>query len=234
MGRFIDLTGQRFGRLTVVGKAENSKNGKAAWNCICDCGRAVVVVSTQLRRGKAKSCGCLKNERLKEAQKARKKYNIFRVEGNIVYVKLSNSDKEMITDLDIWESAREYCWNLDKKRGYVCAYVCGQKKMKFHVYAFRNRPEGLVCDHINGNKLDNRRVNIRFVSQGQNVQNRGKGKNNTSGHTGIRWDDGINKWRAEIQANRKRIYLGSFPELQDAISAREAAEIKYFGEYRRK
>ena len=54
----IDLTGQTFGRLTVISKAENL-NGKWAWNCICSCGNEVVVRGDNLRNGMTQSCGCL-------------------------------------------------------------------------------------------------------------------------------------------------------------------------------
>ena len=54
---FIDLTGQRFGRLVVVSRAE-SKNQRTMWNCVCDCGKKVVVGSKDIRNGKTKSCGC--------------------------------------------------------------------------------------------------------------------------------------------------------------------------------
>lgn len=65
MGKFIDLTGQRFGRLTFVSraknKAENYGSVRAAWNCVCDCGEKRVVTSHDLRNGNTKSCGCYKN-----------------------------------------------------------------------------------------------------------------------------------------------------------------------------
>ena len=62
MGKFIDLTGQRFGRLEVIGKVEKPSNRKytaAYWLCKCDCGNKKVVASIDLRRGVTKSCGCL-------------------------------------------------------------------------------------------------------------------------------------------------------------------------------
>jgi len=58
MSRLIDLTGQRFGRLTVVSRAENDKRGSAKWLCLCDCGNTCVVFSGNLMRGHTKSCGC--------------------------------------------------------------------------------------------------------------------------------------------------------------------------------
>ncbi len=54
----IDLTGQRFGRLTAIERAENNKRGQARWKCACDCGSEKVVNSDDLRSGRTKSCGC--------------------------------------------------------------------------------------------------------------------------------------------------------------------------------
>lgn len=58
------LTGQRFGRLVVTGKAEHDKHGHACWNCICDCGKEIAATSSNLKSGNTKSCGCLHNEKL--------------------------------------------------------------------------------------------------------------------------------------------------------------------------
>lgn len=62
MGKLIDLTGQRFGRLTVVGRAENAKNGTAQWLCQCDCGGTIIARGGNLCRGGTRSCGCLRKE----------------------------------------------------------------------------------------------------------------------------------------------------------------------------
>lgn len=59
MARKIDLTGKRFGRLTVVEEAP-SKNGRAMWRCVCDCGNEKVVGRQNLMDGMTKSCGCLR------------------------------------------------------------------------------------------------------------------------------------------------------------------------------
>lgn len=59
--RLIDLTGQRFGRLTVIKRAE-SKTSATRWECLCDCGKTTVVQSYYLRNGMTKSCGCLCEE----------------------------------------------------------------------------------------------------------------------------------------------------------------------------
>lgn len=63
MGNVIDLTGQRFGMLTVIERVGNNKRGLALWKCKCDCGNESIVLSRNLLRGSTKSCGCLKNKR---------------------------------------------------------------------------------------------------------------------------------------------------------------------------
>lgn len=64
MSRIIDLTGERFGRLTVIEKANEKpeKSSNAFWLCRCDCGKEVVISSPCLRKGISTSCGCYRSE----------------------------------------------------------------------------------------------------------------------------------------------------------------------------
>lgn len=59
----IDMTGQRFGRLVVIDRAENDKKNHARWRCVCDCGNITVVTGYSLRGGLTTSCGCFGKER---------------------------------------------------------------------------------------------------------------------------------------------------------------------------
>ena len=59
MSAVTDISGMRFGRLTVIGRAGSNKNGRALWNCQCDCGAFTVVKGNALLSGNTKSCGCL-------------------------------------------------------------------------------------------------------------------------------------------------------------------------------
>lgn len=61
---FKDLTGQRFGRLTVVSRAENTQSGQTRWNCRCDCGNKKIIMGSSLRKGITTSCGCYRKENL--------------------------------------------------------------------------------------------------------------------------------------------------------------------------
>ena len=73
MGKRIDMTGQRFGRLVVIKENGRDKSKKVMWLCKCDCGNEVTVVGTSLRKGDTTSCGCLRKEvatkRMKEFSK---------------------------------------------------------------------------------------------------------------------------------------------------------------------
>ena len=94
------------------------------------------------------------------------------------------------------------------------------------IYIYGETPDGVI-DHINGNKVDNRIVNLRNVSQKENTKNARLSKRNISGCNGVRWDNSKNKWTAYIGVNYKKINLGSFDNLDDAISARKEADTKY-------
>lgn len=72
MSAVIDLTGDRFGKLTVIEEAERSKHGKRMWKCLCDCGNITIVEQYKLRRSKTKSCGCLRKELAKGLRSKRK------------------------------------------------------------------------------------------------------------------------------------------------------------------
>lgn len=70
MSKIIDLTGQRFGRLTALSRAENSNDRRTRWICRCDCGNEVTVIGRNLRSGATKSCGCFKSEKCREVGKS--------------------------------------------------------------------------------------------------------------------------------------------------------------------
>jgi hypothetical protein len=62
MRKFIDLTGQRFGRLTVISRAYRNRQREWCWNCICSCGNHCVIKGSNLKAGHTQSCGCIRIE----------------------------------------------------------------------------------------------------------------------------------------------------------------------------
>ncbi len=84
-------------------------------------------------------------------------------------------------------------------------------------------------DHINGNRADNRAINLRDVNRFENQKNMKRSVRNRSGHVGVSWDKKSEKWYAYIRVNGKTTYLGLFTNVEDAAAARTAAnqEHKY-------
>jgi len=111
--------------------------------------------------------------------------------------------------------------------GYVICYLgkkygskCGKRVLLHHIIIGKKR--GLVVDHINYNKVDNRKINLRHITQNENIVH-GGGK-----LQGVLWHKKCGKWYATIGINYKRIWLGLFDNKKDAIKARRQAEIKYY------
>lgn len=98
--------------------------------------------------------------------------------------------------------------------------------------ALINPPGAFQVDHINGDKLDNRRFNLRSVTPSQNCMNRRKRIDNTSGVIGVRWNKRLKGWESYIKLNGKNIYLGVSYQKENAIHIRKEAEKSYFKDFR--
>ncbi len=92
-------------------------------------------------------------------------------------------------------------------------------------------PMEMQIDHVNGNKLDNRKSNLRTCTASENQHNQGLQINNTSGYKGVIWIVSRDLWRAQIKINSKQIYLGYFKNPNDAARAYNGAAIKLHGEF---
>lgn len=121
----------------------------------------------------------------------------------------------------------QWKWKLNNS-GYACRnHWNGERYEKMYMHRYlAGTPTGSDTDHINRNKLDNRRENLRVVSRSINNFNTPPAKNNTSGHKGVGYFKPAGLWRAYIkhQSHPRRIELGYFKTKDEAIAARQAAE----------
>ena len=98
-----------------------------------------------------------------------------------------------------------------------------------------NPPENMQIDHKNKNKLDNRRCNLRICTNSENLMNRGKQRDNTTGFKGVSTDKRCKrkKYRARITADKKTYFLGNFEKPDEAGKAYKKAVKQYHGEFAR-
>ena len=233
-GKKLDVkTGDVYGRLTIIKELEavvypcGSKSRMMLCSCSCD-GKEVKVRLDSLRSGKTTSCGCIQKERQKEAVKKYNKYDLSMGYG-VGYTK--NGDK-FIFDLEDYGLIKDYFWNINNM-GYVYCLVWKGNKCKnlFLHKLVMNCPNNKQVDHINRDKLNNRKSNLRICMAKENYRNRGANSRNTSGVIGVCFDKKSNKWKSQIWVDGKSIYLGTYEDKNEAIKVRLAAEKKYFGEF---
>ena len=229
--------GDKYNRLTIIKEVNPyvSPKGekKRKFLCQCDCGsEPIEVVLNSLRKGITTSCGCYNKEKVLESNKEnKKKYNTFHINYRTGVVTGKTEDgKEFYSDVSDIKIVEEYYWNINDK-GYV--YTMDRKthkKILMH-RLIMNSPTDMVIDHIDHNKINNCKSNLRICSQKDNSRNLLISKNNTSGITGVIWNNENNKWRARITVNGKLIHLGYFETLEEAAKARYDAELLYFGTF---
>lgn len=229
MSTIKDLTGMRFGRLTVVrDSGRRSSGGNVLWECVCDCGKHSFVSCGDLKRGKIVSCGCY----AKEAVQLRSlKRNIWIKEDGYYRGIANNTNIEFFISECDFEKCKDINWGTNYDKHTKTYYVRSSNKGELSRFVLNVADKTLIVDHINHNTLDNRRENLRVVSSSCNSMNRRLRTDNSSGVTGVRWHKATGKWQADIMAFGTNIYLGLFVDKDDAIKARKEAEDKYFGEY---
>ena len=158
MGKIIDLTGQRFGRLVVVKRVDN-KGQHPAWLCKCDCGNECIVTGSHLKSGHSQSCGCLQKER---TSKSRKRHGL--------------CDSRQYS---IWTNMKSRCSNQEdhayKYYGGRGITVCDEWKSDFQAFYYWAMANGyqdnLTLDRIdvNGNYEPS---NCRWVSMKEQSLNK--------------------------------------------------------------
>lgn len=206
-----DLTDKEFGFLKVIRRDGDhytkSGNKYPKWLCQCECGKIVSVFQSSLKAGQQKSCGC-------KHFTACKKFNEYSICGNIVEVKMTNCNEIMVCDLEDWNRLKVFCWSKGNT-GYAEARVNGKTTPFHHLVIDCER--GMVRDHKNRNKLDNRKENLRVVTYSENNSNRNY--KNETGHRGISKNG--SGFSAKIFINGESKYLGTYRTIEEAVRVRK-------------
>lgn len=199
-----DLVGKVYGKLTVVSEAERLPGKRACWICRCECGNTVTVDTYNLKRGRTKSCGCIKSPDLTG-----------KVYGKLTV--LGKSDKRSPRGkrtVPMWECRCE-CGEITYRAADTLnmrweTSMCSACAAKYTAEIARES-----VGFVDGTMLS------RIIEPKPSV-------NNTSGYCGVYYDKNIKKYRAQLKFKGKVMKFGSYSKLEDAVAARKKAEEEYF------
>jgi hypothetical protein len=217
MSTFKDITGQKYNLLTVE-KFSCIRNNKSYWICRCDCGTTKELPAYHFKYGNTKSCGCLSV--LSKRTRA--------IERN------TKHSGRKLPEYEIWHGIKARCHNNNsasfKHYGGRGIIVCEEWRNSFEAFYRDIGPRPSSKHSID--RIDNSgnycHLNCRWATATEQARNRRATRNNITGQCGVRFNKRSKKWTAEIKVD-KRVFLGYFCSAEEAVSARKAAEIKYWG-----
>lgn len=220
--RMKDITGNRYGNLIVEKLQERvirlSDNKPIYyWLCKCDCGNTKISSTNNLTSGNTRSCGCLLLDYQQNTPRKIPK-DLIKMYSNL-YNAINRCNNPKSTYYDYYGG-----------RGITITdrWMGGEQGFNNFLEDMGKCPKGLSLDRIDVNK-GYYKENCRWASDSEQSFNTRKYKNNTSGRTGVLWNKSRNNWIAEISKEGKRNRLGSFGTFEEAVLAREKAEIEYYG-----
>lgn len=145
-------------------------------------------------------------------------------------VPLPHGEYSVIDEIDV-AIVRKYLWSKTVSGYAQGANGSGLPQLMHRV--IMSPPKGVEVDHINGDKLDNRRQNLRLCSNAENQRNTSARRECTSSYKGVNFDKASGRWRARIGINRKTIHIGRYTSEIEAAHAYDNAARKAFGEFAR-
>lgn len=159
-----------------------------------------------------------------------------KVKGMAKEIQLTQGKVAIVDDSD-FEYLNQYKWHALKigNTFYAARTITviknKHKLLLMHRFITNNIDTKMHTDHINGEGLDNRKINLRICTATQNLMNRGVQINNKTGYKGVSYDKKLNKYRAQIRINKVTKNLGYYIDPIDAARVYNTAAIKYYGEF---
>lgn len=202
----LDITGEKFNRLTALKSTGVIKNGGYIWTCQCDCGTIKDIPIAALNSGQVKSCGCAK------ATHGMTKSPAWRSWDSMVTRLKDEDNKEWY-----WDVTADPRWLEPNGQGFMNFYE-----------DMGNPPEGHTLNRVHGAKIYSKET-CEWATLSMQSFDQKRSKVNTSGRTGVYLVKSSGRWVAKIKKNRITIEVYRGDSFKDACTARTAAEIEYFG-----
>lgn len=212
MNRVDDLTGQRFGKLTVLKRDEFAQLGRSKWICKCDCGKEVSVYRHHLVCGQTMSCGC-----------ASKGVNMKPISMGARFGRLT------VVEITDKKHRNTYMYKCECDYGNTCLIsrnqlVSGGVKSCGCLATERSK-KAIVSARKERDKTYVEGTDVLSISSKK------MRSTNTSGRRGVSWDSSVKTWKAYIGFKGKQYYLGSSRDFEVACKIRDAAEKEKYGNF---
>lgn len=149
-------------------------------------------------------------------------------------IELSKNRGIVLVNDDDYEWLAQYHWMMNCNGYAICHWKepgTGRDCMKLMHRLIMGAPPGSEVDHIDHNKLNNQRSNLRFCTHAGNQHNQRKRSGFSSQYKGVSWAKSNRKWRAQIKINRQQNILGYFTDEIEAARAYDAKARELFGEF---
>ena len=155
------------------------------------------------------------------------RYAVIDDDLSIIY---TNKNEEIRVSTQDLPMLLKYTWLLNNY-GYVYTRSYERKSIMIHRLILGVTNPKIEIDHIDRNPLNNTRNNLRITDRVTNCRNTRVHKDTKSGFRGVSWRKDTKKWSVHIKVNYKKISLGCYTNLEEAIARRIEAEKEYWGEY---
>jgi ribosomal protein L13 len=208
-------TGQRFGRLVTIRLLEKRKKGHTVWECKCDCGNVIEVLTGRLLNGNTRSCGCLQRDACSQLGKSTSRDIAGQRFGRLVAIRLTGKRKFGSV---VWECKCD-CGNVvEVASANLCdgnTKSCGCLQLESMIEKGKSidlkKQFGLI-ENTSVSLIKSKKLRI----------------DSTTGHRGVSFNKRVGKYHAYIAFKHKKYHLGFFNTIEEAIEVRKQAEEKLF------